>query len=260
MRLLSFIMVCVMAVPASAEWTPPEKPDPQAILQEAQADADAKRYADALAKHVWFHEHALEHQPSMSGVRLSFALGSWVRLGDRYPAALEKLEAVRDAAADAVLESKLRKTNELFYDFAAINRELEEEARTTELFVELDKDYPEKAEKVFSTALPALLKAKDYKLCGKYLSPKTSIEQYTRMFHDHEKMAKDPRFANSDLRDFGHKKFTNDVTILVALLVVNERQPEAGEVADRAKKEWADVEFQAAVDKALTGEMPKPWP
>lgn len=260
MRLLCFPMVCVMAVSAFADWVPPENPDPMVILQEADADREARRYVDALAKHVWIHEHSLEHSPSMSGVRVSFALNSWVSLGDRYPAALEKLKEIRDATGDAIPASKLRKTHELFYDFMAINRTLEEESRTSDLFVMLDKDNPEKAEKVFDAAIPALLKAKEYKLCGKYLSPQKDMEAYCKQFHQHEEMAKEPRFANSNIGEFGKNKFKSDVTVLVALLVVNERKPEALEVAEQAKQEWADVDFHAAVDSALTGVVPKPWP
>jgi hypothetical protein len=79
-----------------AEWAPPANPDPHKILDEAQDDARAGRYADALAKHVWFHENALKYEPSLAGVRLSFALGYWVAFGNSYPPALQKLKSIRD--------------------------------------------------------------------------------------------------------------------------------------------------------------------
>lgn len=70
----------------------------------SRAYDDAKRleeqgdFAGALAKHVWFHEHALDVDPACSGVRLSFALGSWLQLGRKYPLALETLNLVQSSA------------------------------------------------------------------------------------------------------------------------------------------------------------------
>jgi hypothetical protein len=260
MKSICFIIGVLMTSTAFAEWTPPEKPDPQVILNEAQSDASSRRYEDALAKHRWFHEHALTYMPSMYGVRLSFALESWVELGDAYPPALRELERIREETGQEVLECKVRKVGALFYDFQSINRALEEESRTTELFHQLDQKHPDKAEAVYDAAMPALLKSKEYKLCGKYLNPKKMIKRDAETFHMHQKLAKDPRFSNSELDDFGQKRFTNSASILVALLVVNDRRPEAVEVMELAKKEWADPEFQSALDKALTGEVPKPWP
>ena len=109
-----------MTLPAIAEWTPPEKPDPQVILQEARTDAMAKRYEDALAKHLWFHQNALKHEPALYGVRLSFALSYWEKLGNKYPPALASLKAVRDEARQAVTTVKPKEAKELFHDFIAI--------------------------------------------------------------------------------------------------------------------------------------------
>ena len=41
------------------------------------------------------------------------------------------------------------------------------------------------------------------------------------------------------------KSFTNGIATLVALLVVNDRKPEAEKVAADAKKEWDDASFLA---------------
>ncbi len=79
----------------AADYTPPVNPDPQKILQEAQADTSAGRYKDALAKHVWFQENALKYQPSMVGVRSSFALMYFGELAQKHPPAMEKLKSMR---------------------------------------------------------------------------------------------------------------------------------------------------------------------
>ena len=56
--LMKPLLIILFILPASLfaeEWTPPENPDPQTILNEAQSDALAKRYEIALAKHIWLH-------------------------------------------------------------------------------------------------------------------------------------------------------------------------------------------------------------
>ena len=154
-----------MSAFAQAEWTPPENPDPKAILREATVDAEAGRYEDALAKHIWFHKSALKHQPSQYGVRLSFALTEWQRLGEVYPPALEKLKAIRDENAQA-----LRGTSrdwELFHDFESINEQFGELEKTAELFRWLDTNRPDIAKGVSDLAQPALIQCKDYVLAGK---------------------------------------------------------------------------------------------
>lgn len=249
-----------MANRSVSEWTPPDDPDPEAILSEACDDTNAQRYEDALAKHLWFHNEALRYQPSLSGVRVSFALGFWLELAEVYSPAMRELERIRDETRQKVLNSDVQRLRDLFLDFQGMNRTLQAESETTALFIQLDRDNPDRAEQVFVLALPSLLRSQEYKLCGKYLNPMERLRREIKMFHFHEDMARQPRNAKSDIGNVGRQMFTNHTSVLVALLVVNDRKPEAVEVVELAKKEWSDAGFHAALDKALTGEIPKPWP
>jgi len=242
---------------ASDEWKPPENPDPQKILREAQADARAHRYEDALAKHVWFHRNALKYRPSLSGVRSSFALSYWSRLGKMYPPALVKLKEIRDEAEEDVKNGK--DIRESFRDLRAINRTVGEESRTKDIFILLDAQNSDAAKRVFHYAQPALIKAKEYKLCGKYIDPERSFRRIIEGFRADRRLAENPRFG-ADHLEFANKKFTNDAATLVALLVVNGRKAEAEEIAGDAKKEWNNTSFHVEIDKALQGKLPKPWP
>jgi hypothetical protein len=69
--------------------------DPKKMPREAGALMRQGRYADSLQKHLWFHDHALEHQQALAGVRLSFALAYWLELAACYPEAMQALTAVR---------------------------------------------------------------------------------------------------------------------------------------------------------------------
>ena len=46
----------------------------QKYLSDTQEMVRKGKYKEALERFVWFHEHALEHDPAMTGVRLSFAV------------------------------------------------------------------------------------------------------------------------------------------------------------------------------------------
>jgi len=245
-----------LAGSARSDWSPGNQPNPQKILNEAHGDARAGRYADALAKHVWFHENALQYAPAMSGVRLSFALSYWVTLGEAYPPALEKLKAVRDEAERNVRADK--DAGQSFRDLAAINRELKEVEKTKELFVWLDANNPRMATAVFRTARPSLVEAKEYALCGKYLDPDRTFERELRFYTEHKTRATEEN--TKEFRNFVEKSFTNEVATLVAILVVNGRQADAERIAGKAREAWDDRAFREAIDRAMKGEVPRPWP
>lgn len=141
--------------------------EPRDKLEEAARAAREGRYADALAAHVWFHEHALEHQSSLAGVRLSFALGDWVELGRAYPEALRRLEAIRDANAAALLAGPRRRRQ--FHDVRSIDRALGATGRTYTLFCQLVELDPDFARACVDLAIDALVEAGDFALAARLL-------------------------------------------------------------------------------------------
>jgi hypothetical protein len=240
-----------------AEWTPPPDPDPQAILQEAKADARAQNYEAALAKQVWFHQHALAVRPSLYGVRLSFALSAWVDLGKAYPPALEKLQSTRAEHATKVRDGSGGRED--FHDFEAISRTLKEDGPTKELFVWLDANKPELAKQVYDLAQPALINAAAYQLCGRYLDPDKAFQRLLKAYQTNRQMAEDPKFG-ARMQAFGEKSFANGTATLVALLVRNERLVDAERIMAAAVNEWNDPQFHEQLESAKQGKVPAPWP
>ena len=245
------------AAPAQAVWTPPANPDLQQILNEAQADMIAGRYEEALAKHVWFYENALKVNRAFYGVRLSFALSYWKQLGLVYPPAKVKLEEYRNEAEKKVTSGQ--NVRESFHDFMAINSVLGDEKRTVALFKLLDKDHTQAAKSVFDIARPVLIKAGDVKLCSKYVDAKTDYPRFKEMYEQMVNLAKDPQFGEQN-KEFAQHSFTNEVTTLVALLVVSDRKADAEKIASDAKTVLTDQAFAEALDEALKGKVPEPWP
>lgn len=256
-----FMVIMTLAICTSvalaSDWTPPDNPDPQSILQEAQSDARSKRYEIALAKHVWFHENALKINQAMSGVRLSFALSYWKSLGQDYPPALEKLRQIRDQLAAQAKEGI--DIGSGFHDLAAINKTLDEESKTTDAFKILVAKNPEAAKRAFLFMKPALIKDKEYTLYVKYVDAKKDYLQMKHMYEMNTQMAKDPKFG-SQLLDHAKMSFRNNTATLVAILSVNDRKLEASEIATLAKKELEDAKFHEELEAALAGTVPALWP
>ena len=258
MNKLSFVIAFSIPMLAIAEWKVPQRPNPQVILNEARADARAGRFEDALAKHLWFHHHVLEHNPSFSGVRLSFALMYWHELGKVYPPALEKLTEIRDQAARQAVARK-GNARQAFMDMRAINDELGEIDGTVTAFVRLDKDAPNVAKEVYDLAQPALVKAKKFALCGKYLDPEKSYANLARFYDFNRKIAKkkDSVARKSYQHEFAERHFIEQSATLVALLVLNDRKSDADKIAADARSKSQHPSRDTMIDAALQGKIPE---
>ena len=136
-------------------------------LDEARQLGREGRYEEALQKHMWFHDHALEIDPSWSGVRRSFALNDWVALGAKYPKALRVLEDIRDTKTDRLLANEANAV--LFQDVEAINQAMGQPEATIQLFRKIGDTDPEFAEKVYWVIRDTLAKAGEYELARRFM-------------------------------------------------------------------------------------------
>jgi hypothetical protein len=152
--------------------------DPHKRLTAGEQAAREHRYEEALDHYVWFHEHALEHDEALYGVRLSFALASWDELGKAYPRAVEVLTEIRDRKTERLRTGEGNR--DLFNDVEAINQHLNEDEATYRLFVELHNTFPEFAKACASIAMPVLIKNQDYKLARVFIEqPEETIRQWS---------------------------------------------------------------------------------
>jgi hypothetical protein len=155
--------------------------DPLHILAEAREAARRCAYAEALEKYLWFHQHALEHSSSLTGVRLSYAISEWVELANAYPPAMEALESIQNTNLRFLKEGSCERRQ--FHDFASINRYLGRFDLTTSLFAELAEHQPEFARACFRSALPALIRTRAFALARRFVSsPKEQLDSYLSEF------------------------------------------------------------------------------
>lgn len=191
--LFALIVLAATMIPSFAE-DAAEK-----ALNDARSFARSGDYANALERHEWFHKNALGIRPSYYGVRLSFALGDWKRLGEKYPPALASLKAVRDEGLVALAAGKA--SREIFHDVSSINRELGEDDSTVSAFKLLHTKSPELAKKCFRVAQDTLIAKGEIELFMHYAGDlsnymKAKVEQH-RSITEHMKSRNDPRMALS---------------------------------------------------------------
>lgn len=233
-------------------------PNPTDILNQAREHAIAGQHEAALAKHLWYHQHAVEIEPAQSAVRRSFAMSYWHELGLTYPPAMQQLKAARDAAAESARRGQ--DVDESFSDAKSFNRHLNEEEKTVALFLDIERLDEKIAGRIFHVAQSALVKAKKYATCSKYLDPKKTFPIMVKGYRwalEHEK----ERQARGELvPNVASDQFTNQASTLVALLAVNDRRAEAEQIAAEARNVLADPNFDARLDDALDGKVPAPWP
>lgn len=167
MKLLSMKPFLILLLSISLKISYAQKQDMQIYLKETKEMVKNGKYAEALERHVWFHHHALEHQPSMTGVRLSFALSDWKSLGEVYPPAMDKLIAIRNEKTKELLNNG--GTSHLFADVKSINRTLQENIKTVELFETILAKYPEKAQSYWHYVKDDLFTAKHYQTIQKFI-------------------------------------------------------------------------------------------
>ena len=263
MKYLQGLLLIIFTGIVSADWHPPENPNPMVILDEARTDTRSGNYPDALAKHIWFHKNALKHQSSLYGVRLSFALEDWEKLSAEYMPALEEMKKVRDKAGINIKNQVEPYKN--FHDYKSLNQVLHEEKKTIRLFSWLDKNNPKVALKIYRMAQPSLIMGKKYKLAGKYINPQSTYKRIADEYNSNKKyIAEYGNTWNSkrytETKYFGEKVFSNSVSTLVALLTLNGKANDAKGVSDRALLEFDNPELRKELKKALEGVIPKAWP
>jgi len=225
----------------------------QERLHAAHLGTLENKYAEALSEYVWFHHHALAEQPSLYGVRLSFALSHWKELAEVYPPALVALRDVRDSKVQRMVGGELDR--ELFHDVEAINQYLGASSETAQLFESLDRQHPEFAQACGNLALEALVEAGKFHLAAKYvLDPIGRVAKLAeRLNHDIARIPERPRSKAPRYRAYTWN-YAFDLRTIIAILSGADRKGEADECRARAFSILKPWYVRKAVERALASE------
>lgn len=254
---LVFLVLLGSTTVLAQQWVPPENPDPEAIRDEAEADIEEGRLDLAAEKYLWYHHNALKYQPSLGGVRLSYALGDWRDLADKYRPALQDMRLVRDRAEES-LRGKSGDPS-AFHDFVALNDVLKEDGRTIELFKWLDQNDRHLARDVFMVAQDALVAGSEYALCEKYIVGQNSFDSVID-YHERTVSRFTERYEDEpDARIFEtfDMMFARRTSFIVAILVNRDRLSEAEGIAERALHLLEDETHRVQISDALEGIPPE---
>jgi len=149
-------------------------------FRSASALISSGDYEKALVELLWFYHHALQIDPAFRGVRLSYALEEWRRLGELYPPAQVEMLRTRDLAADAVLSGQ--GSWDTFNDLSALNEYMRASQQTLRVFKQLHQQQPDLADRCASLVLHYLIHADELALAAIYLpDPVEAMKNSVRM-------------------------------------------------------------------------------
>lgn len=206
------------------------------------------RYEEALNEFVWFHDHALEEEPALYGVRLSFALMYWMELAEAYPRAKQVLEEIRDRKTNALIHGE--GSRETFHDVEAINEALGCTAHTYSLFVQLASSNSGLAESCSKLALPAIVCEGDFALAARYLpEPENRIMELGQSLNEDIEDLKQLPHPHAQLRDVHIKIYASQVQIIVSIVAGVGHSQDASRLRSLATK----LVKSASVRKAIRG-------
>jgi len=260
---IQFTLIFLLIVSCQSvfpKWDPPANPDPQNILGEAREDVRAKNYKTALDKHIWFHNNALKISKSLYGVRLSFALSDWFELAKNYAPAMTALKNTRDLACENAKKNISIYAN--YKDCTSINRKLNEDYISVNVFKWLDKHHSVWAKDIYNTAKKYLILSKEYSLCGKYLKPRAAYDKNVRNYHRNIDSFNSEAYKGFDakslarFRNYAHEGFLEESAIIIALLVHNDKAKEAKLFYEEAITESFPPNSKVILDNALKGNFP----
>jgi hypothetical protein len=148
----------------SAEIVPPGE-----ILKKARLAAKTGDYAVATANYELFFDRALPDQGkehNYYGVRLSYCLMEWEHVGEKYPPALERLEA---KAFEAVENFEKTCDREKFHDYWEISCVLKQEAIALKRFFGYHQTRPELAKAAAQFVWKRLIDEGEWEVSAAYL-------------------------------------------------------------------------------------------
>ncbi len=221
-----------------------QKKDPDKVFESAKNNYKIGNYEGALKDHIWFHNNALKHKPSLYGVRLSYALCEWVKLGEKYPPALDKLIEIRDKKTDKIKHYK--KSYQLFHDVESINNYLNESYKTVELFKYLDENNNSLATEYYNLAKEALIEHHEYKICNRYITDldyiiwimKEGLEANIRIYNNND-------WAGEEHLNWAIDTYLQEADQTLLILTKNNRFDEA---ENFIKQAYQNIDIQKIIN------------
>lgn len=228
-------LALMAAMQTAGAWEPAPDTSARQILNDARLDARNGRLPEAAEKYLWFHEHVLEREPAMVGVRLSFALSDWAALARRYPPAMAQLLAVRDRAL-AQVDAGGRSGQTALREVIRINTTLNVHESTRDAFERFARRDPVLAERELLDALPALVALNEFELASRHLKVEQILPQVEGQYRLMQDMPlKLPDDQKAQFLSSQQRAVDLKLARVVLVLSNNRRDAEAEQVLARGR-------------------------
>jgi len=232
MKKATFLIIIVMVFTCSCS----DPGDPEKVLARARKYYQQGNYEKALQDHIWFHNNALKHKPSLYGVRLSFALLDWIELGRKYPAAHNELIDIRNRKTELI--KKKRGTLELFHDVQSINKYLYESKRTIALYKDMTNCDFELAKQCYDLAKEELIEHEELELCNRMMeAPMFIIRDMRKMLDKNIAIYKTNQWADEAHLEWSIQHYLEETEFTLIVLIKNNRIVEAKRFWARAARD-----------------------
>ena len=206
------------------------------------------KHKEALERLVWFHEHAIEHDRGISGVRLSSALRLWKELGDDYRPAMQALIETRDRKTSQFQTES--GSSSVFQDVAALNRTLGDRDKTVKLFQLIHEQHPLLARQCWIFAKDDVLSAGRYDLAHYYLDNPVRDFLRIKAFYDLRNAGFYGNDAPSSIRgrEMNDEHFVEQTLMLIRVSIALGEKGAAKEIQRRALDVIDDQRLRDAID------------
>ncbi len=187
-------------------------------LDKARAAFKAGDHPEALRQYEYFFDHALDEDPhSLYGVRLSYCLDEWAKLGAKYPPALDRL---RQKSEEALALLNQTRTSERFHDFVAICKYLKLKEEPIQCFLAYHESDRTLASSIVRFIWDELVKNKHWAVCAEYLpKPEEKYETALAKFDQALQICKsDPSLGGDDFEEQIKGWYIRDVANLLVVL------------------------------------------
>ena len=207
-------------------------------LDKARASFRGGDHLEALKQYEHFFDHALDDDPhSLYGVRLSYCLNEWAKLGENYPPALDRLMV---KAKESVALLNQTRNPERFHDYIAICRYLKCQEQPIELFLAYHETDRSLANSVVRYIWDQLVQRNLWEVCATYLpKPKEKYDTVLSKFDQALRVCmSDPTLGGDEFEEQIKGWYVRDVANLLLVL-----------------KNIGDMEAAATLEKSMIADM-----
>lgn len=194
-------------------------------------------YPEALKQYSYFFEHALDGDPaSLYGVRLSYCLDEWSRLGKAYPPALDALHERREVA---LRRFEATQEPENFHDFETISKYLDAHQEAVDSFMAYHAKDRNLAVLAVRFVWSKLVAQGAWEVCGCYLGdPRDRYKTALMKFDQAMKVSREnPDFGGADFDEQIKGWYVRDVSELLLVLTHTGQDRAATRFHSRAKSD-----------------------